>query len=96
MFELDATSPDSFKDCPVQQQLIFDRQLRFAGEQPVHFVQLDSKLFILGEYYFLQFSLRSKRGPKYLASSAWGIFKPFKVTGVCHRFCPINSDSPFL
>jgi len=47
---------------------------------------------------FLQFSLRSRCSPRYLASSVWGIFKPFKITvghvsagGKCHlyRFCPI-------
>jgi len=41
---------DEFKDCFVQQQFIFDRQLRFAGEQPVHFARLNAKLFSLGEY----------------------------------------------
>jgi len=39
-----------FKDCFVQQQFIFDRQSRFAAEQPVHSAQLNSKLFSLGEY----------------------------------------------
>jgi len=43
-------SPDGFKDCLVQQQFIFGRQLRFAAEQPGHFAQLNSKLFSLGEY----------------------------------------------
>jgi len=33
-----------------QQQFIFDRQLRSAAEQPVHFAQLNSKLFSLAEY----------------------------------------------
>jgi len=47
---LDAISPDRFKDCFVQQQLILDRQLQFAAEQPVHFAQLNFKLFSLGEY----------------------------------------------
>jgi len=54
MFELEVAfhtwMPDGFKDCQVQQQLIFDRQLRFAAEQPVHFAKLDSKLFSLDEY----------------------------------------------
>jgi len=45
----DAISPDGFKDCLVQ-QFIFDRQLRFAAEQPVHFARSNSKLFSLGEY----------------------------------------------
>jgi len=54
MFELeapqmDAISPDRFKDYLVQ-QFIFGRQLRFAAEQPVHFAQLNSKLFSLCEY----------------------------------------------
>jgi len=48
--QLDAISPDGFKDCLVQQQFIFDRQLRFAAEQPVDFAQLNSKLFSLDEY----------------------------------------------
>jgi len=43
-------SPDGFKDWLVQQKFIFDRQLRFAAEQPVHFTQLNSTLFSLGEY----------------------------------------------
>jgi len=30
--QLDVTSPDGFKDCLVQQQFIFDRQLRFVVE----------------------------------------------------------------
>jgi len=64
MFELDAISPDGFKDCFVQQQLIFGRQLRFAVGQPVHFAQLNPKLFSLGEY------VRSRCGPEHLASSA--------------------------
>jgi len=51
MFELDAINPDGFKDCLVQRQLIFGRQLRFAAEQStVHFAQLNPKLFSLGEY----------------------------------------------
>jgi len=45
---MEAISPDSFKDCLVQ--LIFGRQLRLAAEQAVHFVQLKSKLFSLGEH----------------------------------------------
>jgi len=36
--------------------------------------------FRLVNMCFLQFNLRSKCGPKYLASLAWGIFKLFKVT----------------
>jgi len=50
MFELDAMSPDGFKDCLVQQQLIFSRQLQFTAEQPIHFAQMSSKLFSLDEY----------------------------------------------
>jgi len=34
--ELDAISPDGFKDRVVQQQFMF-RHLRLAAEQPVHF-----------------------------------------------------------
>jgi len=33
MFELDAINPDGFKDCLVQQQLIFGRQSRFAASR---------------------------------------------------------------
>jgi len=33
--QLNAISPNRFKDCLVQQQFIFDRRLRFAAEQPV-------------------------------------------------------------
>jgi len=47
---VDATSPERFKDCLVQQQLIFGRQLRFAAKQPVHFAQFNSKLLSLGKY----------------------------------------------
>jgi len=54
MFELETVpqswTPDWFKDCLVQQQFIFDRQLRFAAEQPVHFARLNSKLFSLDGY----------------------------------------------
>jgi len=47
----DAISSDGFKkDCLIQQQFIFDQQLWFVAEQPVHFAQLNSKLFSLGEY----------------------------------------------
>jgi len=46
----DAVSSDGVKDCLVQQQLIFGRQLRFAAKQPVYFAHLNSKLFSLGEY----------------------------------------------
>jgi len=42
---------DRFKDCLAQ--LIFGRQLRFAVEQPVHFAQLNSKLFPLDEYVLI-------------------------------------------
>jgi len=45
---LDAIDPDRFKNYFVQ--LIFSRQLRFAAEQPIHFAQLNSKLFPFGEY----------------------------------------------
>jgi len=55
---LDATSPDRFKDCLVQQQFTFDGQLRFAAEQPVHFAHQDIKfkrncdsLSICGDYF---------------------------------------------
>jgi len=70
--QLDATSRDRLKDCLVQQQqFIFDRELRFAGEQPVHFAQLNSKLFSPGEYVLSPVrGLRSSCNPKYLASSA--------------------------
>jgi len=43
-------NPDGFKDCLAQQQLILDRQLRFAAEQSVHVARLNSKLFSPGEY----------------------------------------------
>jgi len=49
---LDAINPNGFKDRLVQQQFIFDRRSRFAAEHPVHFAQLNSKLFSLGEYVF--------------------------------------------
>jgi len=58
---LDATNPDGFKDCLVQQQFIFDRRLRFAAEQPVHFAQLNSKLFSLGEALELPETLQLER-----------------------------------
>jgi len=41
---------DGFKDCLVQQQFIFDRQLRLAVKQLAHFARLNAKLFSLGEY----------------------------------------------
>jgi len=45
--------------------------------------------FRLVNMCFLQFNLRSRCGPKYLASSAWRIFKPLKVIGG-HIFLQVN------
>jgi len=62
----------------VQQQFIFDRQLRFAAEQPVHFALSNSKLFSLGVLSPVQPAIDVQELHKHLASLARGIFN-FKV-----------------
>jgi len=71
--QLDDTSPDRLKGCLV-------RQLRFAAELPLHFVQLYQVVFACWTCAFS--SLRSRCNLTYIALiPSWGIFKPFKKTG---------------
>jgi len=99
--QLNAISPDGFKDCLVQQQFIFDPQLRFAADEPVHLAQLNSKCFRLVNMCFLQFSLRSRCNPKYLASWGRKSLKPiqgywwthFSADVTCADFATLNCVS---
>jgi len=81
--KVDTPSPYWFKDCLVQQQFTFDSCDLLPGSHLVQYILLSwiPSCFRLVNMCFLQFSLRSRCSPKYLASSAWGILKPFKITG---------------
>jgi len=76
-------SPDGFKNCLVQQQFIFDGQLRFAAEQPLYFVQLNSRLFSLGEYVLspVQFAT---------VQSYWWALSLRVVNVTCTDFAPLT------
>jgi len=74
----DATSPNRFKNCLVQQQFIFVRQLRFAAERSVYFAHANCKLFSLDAF---SNSVCHRGIVPSLASSARGILRSLKVTG---------------
>jgi len=73
------------------------------------FLSWSPSYFRLVNIYFFQFSLWSRRRYKYLASSTWEIFRPFRVTGghissrvvnvtftYMYWFCPVSFNSPFF